>query len=177
MGQSRNVSVFLLVTEGTLEENLLTTLSAKRDLALAALDVESQVAEVDVRTGAEDLKRRLELLLGAKPEAPEDRVALARTASARSAPLADASRTLVRAAVSFLAQLGQASPERSGGLGSLLDAKVDTGADGRARLSLALPSADQLEVLAQGLVGLLEGLATRGSPAPKERGTATVAAN
>jgi hypothetical protein len=177
MGQSRNVSVFLLVTEGTLEENLLTTLSAKRDLALAALDVESQVAEVDVRTGAEDLKRRLELLLGAKPEAPEDRVAVARTESAQNAPLADAGRTLVRAAVSFLAQLGQASPERGSGLGALLDAKVDAGADGRARLSLALPSEDQLEALAQGFVGLLAGLAARGSPVPKEAGATTVAAN
>ena len=38
--------MFVLVTEGTMEENLLATLSAKRDLALAALDVESQVAEV-----------------------------------------------------------------------------------------------------------------------------------
>jgi SNF2 family DNA or RNA helicase len=177
MGQSRNVSVYLLVTEGTLEENLLATLSAKRDLALAALDVESQVAEVDVRTGAEDLKRRLEVLLGAKPEAPEDRVAAARTESAPNAPLADAGRTLVRAAVSFLAQLGQASSDPSGGLGALLDARVDAGGDGRPRLSLALPSDDQLEALAQGLVGLLAGLAVRGSPAPKGAGTTTVVAN
>jgi superfamily II DNA or RNA helicase len=174
MGQSRNVSVFLLVTEGTLEENLLTTLSAKRDLALAALDVESQVAEVDVRTGAEDLKRRLEQLLGAKPEAPEDRVALAR---AESAPLADAGRTLVRAAASFLAQLGQASPERNGGPAALLDAKLQPGEDGRARLSFALPSGEQLEVLAQGLVGLLAGLAARGSPAPRATEATAAATN
>jgi hypothetical protein len=161
MGQSRNVSVFLLVMEGTLEEDLLTTLSAKRDLAL---DVESQVAEVDVRTGAEDLKRRLELLLGAKPEASDDRVAVAHTESAQNAPLADAGRTLVRAAVSFLAQLGQASHERGGGLGALLDAKVAAGGDGRPRLSLALPSEEQLEALAQGFVSVLAGLAVRGSP-------------
>jgi superfamily II DNA or RNA helicase len=177
MGQSRNVSVFLLVTEGTLEENLLTTLAAKRDLALAALDVESQVAEVDVRTGAEELKRRLEVLLGAKAEAPEDRVVLARAESAQNAPLADAGRTLVRAAVSFLALLGQASPGRGSVLGALLDARVQPGEDGRPRLSLALPSEDQLEVLAQGLVGLLGGLTAHGSSAPQETEARTVATN
>ncbi len=166
MGQSRNVSVFILVTEGTLEENLLAALSAKRDLALAALDVDSQVTEVDVRTGAEDLKRRLEVLLGAKPDAPEDRVTQARTASEQNAPLADASRTLVRAAVSFLAQLGQASPEQGTTLGALLDAKVHAGEDGRARLTLAMPSEDQVDAFAQGLVGFLSGLTARVSQAP-----------
>ena len=37
------VQVYLLVTEGTIEEKLLATLSAKHDLALAALDMESLV--------------------------------------------------------------------------------------------------------------------------------------
>lgn len=36
------VAVFVLVTEGTLEENLLTTLSSKRELAMAALDAEAR---------------------------------------------------------------------------------------------------------------------------------------
>ncbi len=166
MGQSRNVSVFILVTEGTLEENLLTALSAKRDLALAALDADSQVADHDVRTGAEDLKRRLEVLLGAKADAPEDRVLQARTEGAQNAPLADASRTLVRAAVSFLAQLERASPERGSGLGTLFDAKVQAGEDGRARLSLALPTEDQIEAIAEGFIGLLSRLSARSSPAP-----------
>lgn len=174
MGQSRSVSVFLLVTEGTFEESLLTALSAKRDLALAALDVDSQVAEVDVRTGGEELKRRLEILLGAKPEAPEDRVAQARTDQAQNVPLADASRTLVRAAVSFLAQLGHPSLERTSGLGSLSGAKIHAGEDGRARLSFALPSEEQVEALAQRFVGLLSGLATD-SQAPTEVGAAAAA--
>jgi len=38
MGQKRPVQVFLLVTEETLEESLLTTLSAKQELFLAVLD-------------------------------------------------------------------------------------------------------------------------------------------
>ena len=161
MGQARNVTAFLLVTEDTLEENLLATISAKRDLALAALDVDSRVVEIDVRTGAEDLKRRLEILLGAKPEAPEDRVVQARADVTGGAAVADTSRALVRAAVSFLAQLGQASREGSSSFHAPFDARVHAGEDGRARLSFALPTEEQLDALARGLVGLLSGLAAR----------------
>jgi superfamily II DNA/RNA helicase len=164
MGQARQVSVFLLVTEDTLEENLLATLTAKRDLALAALDAESDVSEVEVRTSTEDLKRRLEILLGAKPEAPIDRVAVERAAVAPN--VADAGKALVRAALSFLTELGQANDERRGGagaLGAIVDPKVETDAAGRRRLSIAMPSEDELDALARGLLGLL-GAAARGEP-------------
>ncbi len=72
MGQTQPVQVFILITESTIEENLLSTLSAKHDLALAALDVESDVDQVDLQCGMEELRRRLEVLLGARPEAPCD---------------------------------------------------------------------------------------------------------
>ncbi|GAG96509.1 unnamed protein product, partial [marine sediment metagenome] len=72
MGQQRPVQVFMLVTEDTIEERMLGTLSAKHDLALAALDVESDVTEVELRSGMEELKRRLEQLLGEKPATPID---------------------------------------------------------------------------------------------------------
>ena len=72
MGQKQPVQAYLLVTEQTLEEQLLTTLSAKKDLALAALDAESDVDEVALTSGSEELRRRLEVLLGAKPRAPVD---------------------------------------------------------------------------------------------------------
>ena len=72
MGQKRPVQAFLLVTEETLEERLLGTLSAKHELALAALDPDSKVKAVDMVSGIEELKRRLEVLLGTKPEAPLD---------------------------------------------------------------------------------------------------------
>jgi SNF2 family DNA or RNA helicase len=49
MGQKRSVQVYLLVTEGTLEENLLATLSNKKELAMAVLDVDSDVDEVELR--------------------------------------------------------------------------------------------------------------------------------
>ena len=72
MGQEQPVQVFILITEGTIEEKLLGTLSAKHELALAALDAESDVDHVDLGGGMEELRRRLEVLLGARPEAPID---------------------------------------------------------------------------------------------------------
>ena len=72
MGQKRPVQVYLLVTEDTLEEGMLNTLEAKRELALAALDLESDVSEVAISGGMEALKRRLEVLIGEKPPAPVD---------------------------------------------------------------------------------------------------------
>jgi superfamily II DNA or RNA helicase len=72
MGQKRPVQVYLLVTEDTLEEGMLNTLEAKRELALAALDLESEVSELALSGGMDALKRRLEVLIGEKPPAPED---------------------------------------------------------------------------------------------------------
>ena len=72
MGQKRPVDVYILVTEQTLEERLLATLAAKQDLALAALDAESDVDEVRLTSGMEELKRRLEVLLGARAAGPVD---------------------------------------------------------------------------------------------------------
>src|SRR5260370_38526089 len=72
MGQKNPVQVYVLMTEGTIEEKLLATLSAKHDLALAALDMESNVREVALTSGIEELKQRLEVLLGARARAAVD---------------------------------------------------------------------------------------------------------
>ena len=72
MGQKKPVQVYLLVTEETIEESLLDTLSAKRKLALAALDSASNVKELAFGSSMEELKRRLEVLIGEKPPAPLD---------------------------------------------------------------------------------------------------------
>src|SRR5207244_3928502 len=48
MGQEQPVQVFVLVTEETIEEKLLSTLAAKHQLALAALDTDSDVDQVDL---------------------------------------------------------------------------------------------------------------------------------
>ena len=70
MGQKRPVQVYLLVTEQTLEERLLGTLAAKQDLALAALDPDATAKQVNFASGMDELKRRLEVLLGKAPPAP-----------------------------------------------------------------------------------------------------------
>ena len=72
MGQQQPVQVYVLVTEETIEEGLLNTLSAKHELALAALDPDSDVTRVDLVSGMDELRGRLEVLFGAKPEAPVD---------------------------------------------------------------------------------------------------------
>jgi hypothetical protein len=110
MGQKNPVQVYLLVTEETIEEKLLTTLSAKHDLALAALDMESEVRVVSLASGIEELKRRLEVLLGAKPHAALDESEKQRQQQeteqlARRSRMAEAGGQLLTAAFAFLGEM------------------------------------------------------------------------
>ena len=129
MGQTKPVAVYVLVTEATIEEQLMATLAAKRDLALAVLDVESKVSDVSIRGNAQELKDRLEVLLGALPAAAISGTAVAAVddairasaddqhdeatgaavriaePSATQAQLAQATGALVAAAKSFFATL------------------------------------------------------------------------
>ncbi len=110
MGQKRPVQVFLLVTVDTLEESLLTTLSTKHELALAVLDPEADIDQVNMTTGMEELKRRLEVLLGAKPEAAEDesmKAQVERQAAllAKKEKIAAAGGQLVGAAFAFIGEM------------------------------------------------------------------------
>ncbi len=64
MGQKNRVHVDKFVTCGdTIEEKLLTTLASKQDLANASIDMDSEVTEVAMTSGMEDLKKRLEVIL------------------------------------------------------------------------------------------------------------------
>lgn len=69
MGQKRPVDVYLMISEGMLEERILGLLGAKIELASAAVDVDSDIIEVSMQSGLEELKRRMELLIGG----PEDK--------------------------------------------------------------------------------------------------------
>jgi len=165
MGQKRPVQVYLLVTEGTLEESLLGTLSAKHALAHAALDPESDVTAVDLASGMEELKRRLEVLIGAAPAAPLDasrkrqvEEELARTE--RKAKVADAGGRLLGAAFSFLGELLPRGEETeqvrkmSDELRSRLSGCMETGEDGRLTMTVTLPDAKALDDLARSLAHL-----------------------
>jgi superfamily II DNA/RNA helicase len=171
MGQRRAVCVYILVTERTLEENLLSTLSSKRDLAMAALDPDSQVADVDVRTQADDIKEKLEVLLGAKPIAPVDET-VKEAASQASATdrLAEAGSAFLRVALDILGVAGGQDIERAreitGAFRSGFDAKIVADVDGKRRFSIAMPSRETVAALMKGLAGLLMGTAEAGEPRP-----------
>ncbi|HVA50658.1 MAG TPA: DEAD/DEAH box helicase [Pirellulales bacterium] len=169
MGQTQSVQVYVLVTEETIEDNLLATIAAKKDLALAALDFESEVDRVDLSTGMEELKSRLEILLGAKPEAPVDEtVKQAATEETRRLTeghrerVAAAGGELLGAAFKFLGELVSqqevAPPPPESLVANLragLGACVEEDSDGKPRLTVTLPDRGALESLAQALAKLL----------------------
>ena len=166
MGQKRPVQVFVMVTEETIEENLLATLSAKHELALAALDAESDVDKVDLVSGMEELKRRLEVLLGAKPDAPVDESERARQISeadrlAHRDKVATAGGQLLNAAFSFLGELmppreeTDASRQLVETIKRRLAEDMETDEEGRLKLTVTFPDAGALDGLASSLARLL----------------------
>lgn len=178
MGQKNPVHVFLLVTENTIEERLLGTLAAKQDLSMAALDVDSNVTEVMLESGMEELKRRLEKLLGNKPSAPIDAsMASEATAEAtqvisnetaetavaitqeRREKVASASGELLGAALNLVSQLldtGVAPPsETVDSIKSSLTGCMQRDSNGRPQLQLTLPNDSAIHALAETLARLL----------------------
>lgn len=166
MGQDRPVQVYVLVTEETIEDNLLATHAAKRDLALAALDAESDADAVDMVSGIEELKQRLEILLGARPEAPLDETVERRTTQeaqrlAYRDRVAAAGGELVGAAFRFLGQLvsePSAPPPPSQLVNTLrahLSECVAEDAAGKPRLTVTLPDRAALDHLADTLARLM----------------------
>jgi superfamily II DNA/RNA helicase len=174
MGQEQPVQVFVLITEETIEEKLLSTLSAKHDLALAALDADSDVDQVDLAGGIEELRRRLEILLGARPEAPSDEsvrrkteLEVARAAAERDSRrerLAVSGGHLLSAAFRFLGELLPAPPDATESnaanalaatLKQSLTNLVEQDGQGRPRLTFALPDAAALDGLTNVLARLL----------------------
>jgi superfamily II DNA or RNA helicase len=171
MGQKRPVDVYVLVTVDTFEERLLSTLADKRDLALAALDPESDVTQLKMRSNMDDLKRRLENLIGEPAVASEDRTLKrqvqqeADELGARQQRVAAAGSQVISAVCQLVSELlpgDAASPNESvvrevrGGLESL----VRHDDQGRPQLRLTLPDASALDQLAGALarlIGLTQG--------------------
>jgi SNF2-related domain/Helicase conserved C-terminal domain/SWIM zinc finger len=171
MGQKNPVQVYLLVTECTIEEKLLATLSAKHDLALAALDMASDVREVALVSGVEELKRRLEVLLGAEVHAPTAETEKQRQQQeaeplARRAQVAEAGGRLVAAAFTFLSEMIPQREPTNGAARMASDFKtrlnecLERDEHGRPRLTVTLPNEAALEDLARSLAALLPGSPT-----------------
>ncbi|HIK94093.1 MAG TPA: helicase, partial [Planctomycetes bacterium] len=169
MGQKNPVHVYKLVTTGplgTIEERLLDTLASKQDLADAALDFESDVNEVSMVSGMEDLKRRLEVILApqkaAIDESQQRRVeAEARQLAEKKEKVSQASGNLITAALSLAGELVDSNSNRSpdeatiSKLSDKLSECVDRDADGRPQLTISLPNEDALKGLATTLARLL----------------------
>ena len=166
MGQRRPVQVFILVTEETIEERLLSTLAAKHELALAALDADSDVDQVDLASGMEELKRRLEVLLGAKPEAPLDETEKAREEQqaerlAQRERVSVAGGQLLSAAFSFLGELipQKEETDKTRELAESFKTRfaecMEKDEQGRPKLTVTLPDESALDNLAKSLASLL----------------------
>jgi hypothetical protein len=172
MGQKRPVDVYLLVTTDTFEERLLSTLADKRDLALAALDPESNVSELKMRSNMDNLKRRLENLIGEPPVAPADRTLQRKVdheadeLMARQQRVAAAGSQIISAVcqlVSSIIPTDVATPNESvvREVRHGLDSLVRHDDQGRPQLQLTLPDATGLDQLA-GALARLVGLTTAG---------------
>jgi hypothetical protein len=164
------VQVYVLVTEGTIEESLLNTLAAKHELAQAALDPDSEVDVVDLVSGMEALKARLEVLLGKAPEAPVD-VSVQREVEQRAADLAGrrekvaaAGGELLSAAFGFLSEMlpetevDQAAQQKTAAaVRESLSQCLETDAEGRTKLTVTLSDSSALDRLAEALGKLVAG--------------------
>jgi SNF2 family DNA or RNA helicase len=165
MGQRQPVQVYLLITEETIEERMLGTLSAKHDLAMAALDVNSDVSEVELRSGMAELKRRLEQLLGTKPAAAVDASLQQKVESdaeqiaARRSKVAAAVGELLGAAIKLVGGLIDSAsvpdPQAVKQVRAGLDNCVERDPDGRLQVRFALPDDNSLNDLATALAKLL----------------------
>jgi len=115
----------------------------------------------------EELRRRLEVLIGAAGPAPLDQSEKARTAAeaerlARREQVAAAGGRLLSAAFSFLGEIippaGDAHPSDrlAGEIRERLDECLDKDENGRLKLTVALPDASALDHLAVSLARLLD---------------------
>ncbi len=159
MGQKQPVQVFILVTQDTLEENLLSTLSAKHELAMAALDPDASTDKVDLISGIEELKRRLEVLLGARPEAPVDVTTqrMEEKAMEQRRRVADAGGKLFSAAFQLLGELlpeGELTPQTESMARTFeeqLNNCLTTGEDGQMQMTINLTDSNTISSLANSL--------------------------
>ena len=173
MGQKNPVHVYKLVTTGgTIEERLLTTLASKQDLANAALDMESDVSEVAMVSGMEDLKKRLEVILLPPPPEPIDESQKRRveqeaetlnlSLSERREKVSQASSQLLSAAFTLAAELIPSNDQKPvdeavvNNLADRLSQCVDHDSQGRPQLTITLPDQSALRGLAATLAKLLQ---------------------
>ncbi len=165
MGQKNPVQVYILVTEQTIEEGMLGTLASKKEVALASLDMNSDVKEVNMASGAEALKRKLEILLGRSEDVPLDESELARQGSMveiaeKKEKVAVAAGEMFTSAFTFLGEIMPVQPDdnimqqkKEMIKKHLLDC-VEENDNGQIELKLNLPGKAALDGIAAALAKL-----------------------
>ncbi len=165
MGQKNPVQVYILVTENTIEEGMLGTLAAKKEVSLASLDINSKIKKVDMTTGAEELKRRLEILLGRPEDAPLDISELEKQKqqaekTARKEKVAVAAGELFTSAFNLLGQIMPQGPDdgmleqKKEAIKIQLQDFLEIDDQGQLELKLKLPDRSALDNIASALAKL-----------------------
>lgn len=160
MGQTSPVQVFLLVTDESIEDRILGTLSAKNEISLAALEFDFEVNEVGLESGAEELRRRLEKLLGVKPNAPVEgsqqrQTPLSLAALDKKKRVSIAGGQMLQAAFQMLAELvpepvgSEASTRMAQEIQQSLEESVEVDEEGRPVLQLTFADTGQIASLAK----------------------------
>ena len=166
MGQKNPVHVYILVTEDTLEENLLVTLADKQSLFTAVLDPEADVAELSMSSGLEELKKRLEILLGNKPESAIDESMKAKAEAQaellkRKERMSQAGGQLLGVAFTFIGELfpEQEDTEKMDELASKfrerLSQCIEEGPDGQLQMTVTLPDKGIIDDFAKSLARVI----------------------
>ncbi len=167
MGQEKPVHVYKLVTEETIEERLLETLASKQDLADAAIDFDSDVCAIEMKSSLVRLQEKLEKMLLPPIAAPVDQSMQRRVEQQaveivdRRERVASAGGQLLGAALKLVGEL--VSTNRSDKpdtaivdhLVGSLSQSVERDASGRPQLRISLESEHSLRELAETLARLL----------------------
>lgn len=169
MGQKNPVHVYKLVTEGTIEERLLDIIASKQELADAAIDFESDVEFVTMKSSIANIRERLEKIIAPHAEAAVNahqeenvRKEVKEMAEKRD-KVAMAGGQLLGAALGLLSELvkqNQQQPASESVVQKIADSLqdcVERDELGRPQLTVRLESEEALRSLASSLAHLLIG--------------------
>jgi hypothetical protein len=172
MGQKNPVHIYNMVSAGTIEEELLSTLASKQELADASLNIDSEISEVAVSSSTDDLRKRLEKMALPKMAAPVDESSQRRTEAEvtrihrHREDISKATGDLVSAALTLAGNLiggpsdqsDQTCPQQVAKVDRLteqLSKAMETDEQGRPQLTITLPNQDSLRTFATTLAKLL----------------------
>lgn len=169
MGQQNPVHVYKLVTESTIEERLLDIIASKQELANAAIDFDSEVEFVTMKSSITNIRERLEKILAphatATPNANQEVLARkeVKEIEEKREKVAMAGGQLLGAALGLLSELvkqKQEHPPQEAVVQKIAESLqdcVERDELGRPQLTVRLENEEALRNLASSLAHLLVG--------------------